>query len=167
MACVFGEMRTLKTGWRWGQKTCPVLGKNKKTMQSHRTCGATRIWHLGFISRCTAYSVRWVAFRCCVSVRWIACSFAAVELCRGTLTAHTWKVTPDSSPLVAHNSPLVAHGPQLTAHNSQLTAHGPRLTTYSSELTAHSPRLTIHDPRLTALCSQFTPDSSHLTAHFS
>ena len=100
MACVFGEMRTLKTGWRWGQKTCPVLGKNKKTMQSHRTCGATRIWHLGFISRCTAYSVRWVAFRCCVSVRWIAfrccvsvrwiaCSFAAVELCRGTLTAHT------------------------------------------------------------------------------
>ena len=32
MACVFGEMRTLKTGWRWGQKTCPVLGKNKKTM---------------------------------------------------------------------------------------------------------------------------------------
>ena len=66
-----------------GAKTLPVVKKNKKTMrfgktmQKYRTERAaqdtsTHIWHLGFISRCTAYSVRWIAFRCCVSVRWIA-----------------------------------------------------------------------------------------------
>ena len=32
MACVFGEMRTLKTSERWGAQICPVLGKSKKTM---------------------------------------------------------------------------------------------------------------------------------------
>ena len=123
MACVFGEMRTLKTGSRaavgspnavpFGEKNdgarwCETIPRMMRFVQNYARCSteraaqdtSTRIWHLGFISRCTAYSVRWIAFRCCVSVRWIAfrccvsvrwiaCSFAAVELCRGTLTAHT------------------------------------------------------------------------------
>ena len=31
MACVFGEMRTLKTSERWGAQKPACFGKNKKT----------------------------------------------------------------------------------------------------------------------------------------
>ena len=45
MACVFGEMRTLKTGWRWGQKPAR-FGKKHRT--SYRTCGRHCNSHLAF-----------------------------------------------------------------------------------------------------------------------
>ena len=46
MACVFGEMRTLKTGSRVGPKTCPFWKKTQKKSQNvrHTLQLASGIW---------------------------------------------------------------------------------------------------------------------------
>ena len=45
MACVFGEMRTLKTELRgrWEPKICPVWGKREKTLALPRHCAARSV----------------------------------------------------------------------------------------------------------------------------
>ena len=99
MACVFGEIDEDFENWlavvRWGARPNAVQfwGKNKKMIVVCKTMPevtehtvqdtTTRIRHLGFISRCTAYSVRWIAFRCCVSVRWIAFRCCVQYQCAG------------------------------------------------------------------------------------